>query len=85
MRVELNVDLRPARSVSTKKSDSDPNAKAEQQRRDREERMLRRIPLARVIEAQIADGKFADLADVARRCGTSRARVSQITCESQSM
>ena len=76
MRMELEVDLRPARPETA--AVETPEAKAEKRRRDRKERRLRRIALAQVIEAKIADGEFADLADVARRCGVSRARVSQL-------
>jgi len=79
MRVELSVDLRPAKPVAAEKPVVDPEARAEKQRRDREERWLRRIALARVIEAGIARGAFADLASVARWCGVSRARVSVLT------
>ena len=80
MRVELEVDLRPAgpEPVASEKHVVDPEVRAAQQRRDREERWLRRIALAQVIEARIAAGVFADLADVARRCGVSRARISQV-------
>lgn len=80
MRVELDVDLRPAGpGAETKvKAVVNPEVRAEKQRRSREERMLRRIALARVIETGIYGGEFADLADVARCCGISRARVSGI-------
>ena len=67
MRVELDVDLRPAGAAP--KPVVDPEVVAEKRRRAREERLLRRIAMAQVIEARIADGEFADLADVARRCG----------------
>jgi AraC-like DNA-binding protein len=52
---------------------------AEKQRLAREDRHLRQIALARLIEDRIAAGEFASLADVARRCGVSRARVSQVS------
>ena len=76
MRVELNVDLRPTRPEAAVVET--PEAKAEKRRQGREERWLRRIALARVVESKIACGEFADLADAARRCGTSRARLSQL-------
>ncbi|HOX27272.1 MAG TPA: hypothetical protein PLL30_16255 [Candidatus Krumholzibacteria bacterium] len=81
MRVELNVDLRPARPVAAEKPVVDPEIRAEALRRDREERWLQRIALARVIDAGIASGTFADLASVARRCGVSRARVSRVVTQ----
>ncbi|MEZ4387213.1 MAG: hypothetical protein R3D98_06475 [Candidatus Krumholzibacteriia bacterium] len=80
MKIKLDVDLRPAGTgpVAKEKPVVDPEVRADELRRDREERMLRRIALARVIEARIAAGDFADLADTARRCGVSGARVSQL-------
>jgi len=78
MRVELQVDLRPERRPSTAKPVVDAEARAEKQRLAREDRRLRQIALARLIEERIAVGQFASLADVARRCGVSRARVSQV-------
>lgn len=76
MRVELAVDLRPAGAAP--KPIVDPELEGEKRCHAREERLLRRIAMAQVIEARIAEGKFADLADVAVRCGVSRARVSQL-------
>ncbi len=78
MRVELDVELRPVSRGSANESISETIPRAELQRRDREERRLKRIALARTIDAGIANGTFADLADVARRCGVSRARVSKL-------
>ncbi len=75
MRVELDVNIRPAGPDPTA-TDVAPELRAENQRRDREDRWLRRIALARVIEARIVEEEFTDLADVARRCRVSRARVS---------
>jgi len=79
MRVELDVDLRPAGPGAEAKGKAvvNPEVTAEKQRQSREDRMLRRIALARVIEAGIVGGEFADLADVARRCNVSRARASK--------
>jgi hypothetical protein len=77
MRVELQVDLRAERRRPVAKPVVNNEARAEAQRLAREDRWLRRIALARLIEAKIATGEFASLADVARRCGVSRARVSQ--------
>ena len=78
MRVTLAVDLRPTRRTSVAKPIVDAKARAEKLRRYQEDRRLRRIALAQVIEAKIATGEFASLADAARRCGVSRARVSQV-------
>ena len=78
MRVELEVDLRPARPVAKTEPVDDPKKKAEKQRRDREERTLRRIALAQAIEAGVAAGTFTDLADAARRCGVSKSMVSKV-------
>jgi len=80
MRIELEVDLRPAGPgpVAEDKPVVDREISAEKRRRDREERALRRIALARVIEARIAAGDFDSLADLARHCGVSRASVSQV-------
>lgn len=78
MRVELDVDLRPTKPEPEKKPVADPEVVAEKRARGREEKFLRRIALAQIIEAKIADGTFVDLADTARRCDTSRARISRI-------
>ena len=78
MRVELQVDLRPERRRPVAKPVVDAEARAEKQRLAREDRRLRQIALARLIEDRIASGQFASLADVARRCLVSRARVSQV-------
>lgn len=81
MRIELDVDLRPTGPgpVAGEKPVVDPEARADKQRRDREERMLRRIALARVIEDWVATCKYADLADAARQCRVSRAQISQLS------
>ncbi len=78
MRVELKVDLRPTRRTAAAKPIVDAEARAEKQLLAREDRRLRQIALARLIEDRIASGEFTSLADVARRCGVSRARVSQV-------
>jgi len=86
MRVEIEVDLRPAPPgpAAEAKPTVDPAARAEQRRRDREERMLRRLALAQVIEASITIGRFNDMADLAQLCGVSRARVSQVIARADS-
>ena len=78
MRVELQINLRPERRLPAPKPVVDAKARAENQRIAREDRRLRQIALARLIEDRIASGEFASLADVARRCGVSRARVSKL-------
>lgn len=78
MRIELDVDLRPEKPQAQPKPGVDPKAGTERQRRAQEERFLRRIALAQVIETHIAAGEFADLADVAHRCSVSRARISAL-------
>jgi hypothetical protein len=77
MRVELDVDLRPARSEPSPKPVVDPEFTAEKRRRRRTEQFLRRVALARVIEAAIRSGDFEDLAKLARQCRVSRALVSK--------
>jgi hypothetical protein len=78
MRIELDVDLRPERPEPVVKPVVDPEFVADKRGRAREDRLLRRIALAQVIETRIAAGEFADLADVAYRCHVSRARVSAV-------
>ncbi len=72
MRVELEVDLQSSDTGRASKDD----AGIKQPSISREDRWLRRIALARVIEARIASGEFIDLADVARRCKVSRPATS---------
>ena len=45
---------------------------------DREERRLRQLALAQHIDHLVVSGQVESLADVARMCGVSRARVSQL-------
>lgn len=80
MRVELDVDLRPAKPApgAAERTVVDPEALAKRSRSRREERFLRRVALASVIEDAVATGEFRDLAHVARRCRVSRARVSAV-------
>jgi predicted DNA-binding protein (UPF0251 family) len=44
----------------------------------RSERRLWYIAIAREIEARIHDGRFISMAEAAKLCGVSRARVSQL-------
>jgi hypothetical protein len=78
MRIELNVNLRPARPEPEAKPVVGPEVVVKKRCRAREERLLRRIAVAQVVEARIAEGEFADLADAARHCGVSRAQMSMI-------
>lgn len=74
LRVEFSVQLagrRPAPKAA-------PGAKRERQRVDRSARRARNLALARWIDGLIRRGEVADLAEVARMCGVSRARVSKI-------
>jgi bacterioferritin-associated ferredoxin len=52
--------------------------KAERLRVDRAARRARNLALAHYIDHLIRSGEVADLAGVARMCGVSRARVSQV-------
>lgn len=56
----------------------DPVATAERRRQNRAARKARNLALAHYIDALVRSGEVADLADVARMCGVSRARVSKI-------
>jgi hypothetical protein len=56
----------------------EPGAKAERVRVDRAERRARNLALAHYIDSLIRSGEVADLAGVARMCGVSRARPSQV-------
>ena len=55
-----------------------PGAKAERLRQERAARKARNLALAYYIDSLIRSGEVKDLAAVARMCGVSRARVSQI-------
>jgi hypothetical protein len=74
LRVEFRVELgnrRPAPKL-------EPGAKAERQRQDRAARRARNLALAYWIDGLVRSGEVADLATVARMCGVSRARVTNI-------
>lgn len=55
-----------------------PGARAERQRLERAARKARNLALALYIDSLIRSGEVADLAAVARMCGVSRARVSNL-------
>lgn len=74
LRVEFRVELgnrRPEPKLA-------PEAKAERQRMDRAARRARNLALAYWIDGLIRSGEVADMAAVARMCGVSRARVSNV-------
>ncbi len=74
MRVEVSVDW--SRKPDKPRQDSLPNDLAPP--RSRVDRCLWYIAVAREIEAGVRSGRFTSYADAARRCGVSRARVSQL-------
>lgn len=75
LRVEFRVELgkRPAAPKPQ------PEAKAERQRRDRAVRRARNLALAHWIDHLIQVSEVTDLADAAKMCGVSRARLTAIT------
>lgn len=77
MRVELSVDLRPTKPEPEVKPVVDSEVVAEKRRCASDERLLRRIALAQAIEARIAVGEFKDMAEAAKQCHVSRARMSK--------
>ncbi len=56
----------------------EPGAKAENQRLDRAARRARNLALAYWIDGLVRSGQVESLAAVARMCGVSRPRVSQV-------
>ncbi len=74
MRVEMSVDW--SRKPENPRRDSPSSDLAPP--RSRTDRRLWYIALAREIEAGVRSGRFQSYADAARRCGVSRARLSQI-------
>jgi hypothetical protein len=74
LRVEFRVELGNRRVVPT----PEPGAKAERQRVDRAARRARNLALAYWIDGLVRSGQVANLAQVAKMCGVSRARVSKI-------
>ncbi len=76
MKLEMKVDWEELPQEPRKKPE--PSPQYPEPPRSRAERRLWYIAVGCEIEARILDGRFASLADAARRCGVSRARVSQI-------
>ena len=75
LRVELEVDLRRRDRTTVPYGKAD---NADRRRLDREERRIRQLALAQHIDHLVVSGRVDSLADVARMCGVSRARVSQV-------
>jgi hypothetical protein len=76
VRVELEIDLRRRDRPAPLSGKAE---KAEKRRLDREERRLRQIALAYHIDHLVVTDQVESLAEIARMCGLSRARVSQVT------
>jgi hypothetical protein len=74
LRVEFRVDL-GKRPPAPK---PELGAKAERLRVDRAARRARNLALAYWIDGLVRSGQAADLAAVARMCGVSRSRVTQV-------
>ena len=78
MRLEIEVDLKTRKNNSGRQQHESASLASNRSHRTSEERRLRRIALARAIFAAISRGEFVDMADVARQCGVSRARISHV-------
>ncbi len=72
MKVEVTVDW----ALASKRKRAEPDTPTIPS--SRANRRLYFIALGQHIEEAVRLGEFASLADVARRCGVSRARVSQV-------
>lgn len=75
LRVEFRVELGNRRPGPK----PEPGAKRALQRLDRAARRARILALAHWIDHLVRSGEVADLAAVARMCGVTRARLSNIT------
>ncbi|MBK9304488.1 MAG: hypothetical protein IPM94_11510 [bacterium] len=80
MNQELRVEFKMAASNRrpVPKPKPTPEAAVERKRQDRVARRARNLALAYYIDGLVRSGEIADLADVARMCGVSRARVSKV-------
>ncbi len=76
MKVEMTVDWNDLPSED--RAESRPHRRYLKIPTSRAERRLYFIALARHIEDAVDSGQFESLAAVARACGVSRARVSQL-------
>ena len=76
MKVEMTVDWNSLPKED--RADSKPHRRYPKIPTSRAERRLYFIALARHIEEAVDSGQFESLAQVARACKVSRARVSQI-------
>jgi hypothetical protein len=74
LRIEFTLNTRRRRPLP----EPEPVAKTERQRQDRATRRARNLALAHYIDSLVRSGAVEDLAAVARMCGVSRARVSQV-------
>lgn len=74
--IRVEFKLPPTRKEPAPRPE--PGARAERWRREREARRARQLALAYHIDHLIRSGAVPDLATVARMCGVSRARVSQL-------
>ena len=77
MRVEFEMDL-PARRVREPRGASPSASRTAVRALSQRERMARQLALAYHLDALVLKGEIADLAALARLCGLSRARISQI-------
>lgn len=78
MRVELNLNLGSNREPASRNLERNSETREAAVSRNRENRKLQRIALARIITLAIDSGRFSDLADVSRRCAVSRACISKL-------
>ena len=78
MKVEMTVNWAELPKEPRKKPE--PTFEGPEPPRSRADRRLWYIAVAREIEAAVRSGRFSSYADAARRCGVSRARVSQLRC-----
>lgn len=76
MKVEMKVDLRMP--VRQEKRNPKSPYKGPKPPSSRAGRRLWYIAVAREIEARVEDGRFASMADAARWCGVSRARICKL-------
>ena len=79
MKVEMTVDWNSL--PNEERADPKPRRKYPKIPSSRADRRLYFIALARHIEEAVDSGEFESLAEVARVCGVSRARVSQVVAD----
>ncbi|MDO8943231.1 MAG: hypothetical protein Q7U75_08590 [Desulfobacterales bacterium] len=76
LRVEFKMAVAGRRPAP--KPEANPATRTERRRLDRAARKARNLALAHYIDGLVRSGEVADLAAVARMCGVSRARVSNV-------